>query len=97
MRKTGSIPKAPFKELWGYFQAMLRLIRAYYRGHYRAISVANLVMIVGAIIYVLNPWDLIPDWLPGIGFLDDATILAFAVQKTREALDDFMTWEISAR
>jgi uncharacterized membrane protein YkvA (DUF1232 family) len=97
MRKTGSIPKAPFKELWAYFQAMLRLIRAYYCGHYRAISVANLVLIVGAIIYVLNPWDLIPDWLPGLGFIDDATILAFAVQRTREALDDFMSWESNAR
>jgi len=95
MRKTGSIPKKPFAELWGYFQAMLRLIRAYYRGEYRAISVTNLVMIVGAIIYVLNPWDLIPDWLPGLGFVDDATILAFAVQKTREALDDFTSWESS--
>lgn len=50
MRKTGSIPKKPFAELWAYLQAMLRLIRAYYRGQYRAISVTNLVMIVGAII-----------------------------------------------
>jgi uncharacterized membrane protein YkvA (DUF1232 family) len=50
-------------------------------------------MIVGAIIYVLNPWDLIPDWVPTLGFLDDATVLAFAVQKTRETLDNFTTWE----
>lgn len=76
---------------------MLRLIRAYYRGEYRAISVTNLVMIIGAIIYVLNPWDLIPDWIPTLGFVDDATILAFAVQKTREARDDFTSWEITAR
>ncbi len=93
MRKTSSIPKAPFKELWGYFQTMLRLIRAYYRGEYRHVSATNLVLIVGAIIYVLNPWDLIPDWIPTLGFLDDATILAFAVQKTRETLDDFASWE----
>jgi uncharacterized membrane protein YkvA (DUF1232 family) len=93
MRKTSPIPKAPFKDLWGYFQAMLRLIRAYYRGEYRAISVTNLVMIIGAIIYVLNPWD----WIPTLGFVDDATILAFAVQKTREARDDFTSWEITAR
>lgn len=89
MRKTGSIPKAPFKDLWRYFQAMLRLNR----GQYRTISVTNLVMIVGAIICVLNPWDLIPDWVPGFGFVDDATTLAFAVTKTREALDDFITRE----
>jgi len=96
-RKMGSIPKTPFKELWAYLQAMLRLIRAYYRGDYRKISVANLVIIIAAIIYVLDPWDLIPDWIPGIGFVDDATVLAFAVQKTRETLDNFTAWETSAR
>lgn len=53
------------------------------------------MLIIGAIIYVLDPWDLIPDWLPGVGFLDDATVLAFAVQKTRETLDQFVAWEKS--
>jgi uncharacterized membrane protein YkvA (DUF1232 family) len=96
-RKAESIPKAPFKDMWAYLQAMLRLIRAYYRGEYRNIRFANLVIVIGAIIYVLDPLDLIPDWIPGLGFLDDATILAFAVQKTRETLDDFKTWETAAR
>jgi uncharacterized membrane protein YkvA (DUF1232 family) len=93
VRKTKSIPKAPFKDMWTYLQAMLRLIRAYYRGEYRNVRFANLVLIIGAIIYVLDPWDLIPDWIPGLGFVDDATVLAFAVQKTRETLDDFAAWE----
>ena len=83
--------------MWRYLQAMLRLIRAYYRGEYRNIKFANLVLIIGAIIYVLDPWDLMPDWIPGLGFIDDATVLAFAVQKTREALDDFAAWETTAR
>ena len=95
-RKMGSIPKTPFKELWAYLQAKLRLIRAYYRGDYRKISVTNLAIIIGAIIYLLDPWDLVPDWIPGIGFLDDATVLAFAVQRTRETLDDFTAWETRA-
>jgi len=94
--KTGSMSKAPFADLWSYFQAMLRLIRAYYRGDYRDVRIANLVVIIGAIIYVLDPWDLIPDWIPVLGFVDDATILAFAVQKTRETLDDFTAWETTA-
>ena len=93
----GSVPKTPFKELWAYLQAMLRLIRAYYRGDYRQISMANLVIIIAAIIYVIDPWDVIPDFIPGVGFIDDATVLAFAVQKTRETLDNFTAWETSAR
>ena len=97
VKKAPTIPKDPFKDLWAYFQAMLRLIRAYYRREYRNVPVQNLVMIVGAIIYILNPFDLIPDWIAGLGFADDAVVLAFAVRRTRQTLDDFMTWEIASR
>ena len=97
VKKAPSIPKEPFKELWAYFLAMLRLIRAYYLRDYRNVPLQSLVMIVGAIIYILNPFDLIPDWIVGLGFADDAVVLAFAVRKTRQTLDDFMTWEIASR
>jgi len=72
---------------------MLRLLRAYYRGEYRDVTERALVVIVAAIIYVVNPLDLIPDAIPALGFLDDATVLAFAVRRTRQTLDYFMTWE----
>jgi uncharacterized membrane protein YkvA (DUF1232 family) len=97
VKKAPTIPREPFKDLWAYFQAMLRLIRAYYRREYRHVSLQNLVMIVGAIIYILNPFDLIPDWIAGLGFADDAVVLAFAVRQTRQTLDDFMAWEIASR
>ncbi len=97
VKKAPTIPRAPFKDLWAYFQAMLRLIRAYYRREYRNVSLQNLVMIVGAIIYILNPFDLIPDWIAGLGFADDAVVLAFAVRQTRQTLDDFMMWETTSR
>lgn len=97
VKKAPTIPREPFKDLWAYFQAMLRLIRAYYRREYRNIPMQNLVMIVGAIIYILNPFDLIPDWIAGLGFTDDAVVLAFAVRQTRQTLDDFMTWETASR
>src|SRR6266513_743977 len=97
VKKAPTIPRDPFKDLWAYFQAMLRLIRAYYRREYRNVPLQNLVMIVGAIIYILNPFDLIPDWIAGLGFADYAFFLAFAVRQTRQTLDDFMTWEIAYR
>src|SRR5438874_5913176 len=97
VKKAPMIPRDPFKDLWAYFQAMLRLIRAYYRREYRNVPLQNLVMIVGAIIYILNPFDLIPDWIAGLGFADDAVVLAFAVRQTRQALDDFMMWETTSR
>jgi len=52
-----------------------------------------LLWIIAALNYLIDPFDLIPDKTPFLGFLDDAAVIAFAVGKTRQALDDFMTWE----
>lgn len=94
-KKAASMPRDAFRETWPYFQTMLRLVRAYYRGDYRDVPVTTLVVIIAAIIYVVNPFDLIPDWVPSLGLLDDAFVLALAIRRTRQALDDFMTWEIA--
>jgi uncharacterized membrane protein YkvA (DUF1232 family) len=94
--KAAAVPRETFKGTWAYFQAMLRLIRAYYLGDYRTVPMPTLLIIVAAVIYVVNPLDLIPDWVPGLGFLDDAFIVAFAVRRTQRALDDFMAWETIA-
>lgn len=88
-----TLPKDSFKDTWPYLQTMLRLIRAYYRGDYSAVSESSLVVIIAAIIYLISPLDVIPDAIPALGYLDDATVLALALQRTRQELDDFMTWE----
>jgi len=36
---------------------------------------------------------LIPDKTPFLGFVDDATVVGFVVEKTGQTLDDFMIWE----
>lgn len=35
-------------------------------------------IIIGALLYFINPFDLIPDMTPILGFLDDMTVIAFA-------------------
>jgi len=95
-KQAASMPKEPFAETWPYFQAMLRLIRVYSQGHYRDVPESTLVVIIAAIIYIVNPLDVIPDALPMLGFLDDATVLALAVRRARQTLDDFMVWETTA-
>lgn len=95
-RKAAAVPKEPFEDSWPYVQAMLRLIRAYFRGEYRNVSHEELLWIITAMNYFVDPFDLIPDEVPFLGFVDDATVMAFAVGRTRQTLDDFMTWETTA-
>ena len=91
--KVASIPKTALNELGPYLQAMLRLIRAYGSGEYQRISREALLTIVAAISYLVDPFDLIPDEVPFLGFVDDATVVGFAVTRTKGALEEFMLWE----
>jgi uncharacterized membrane protein YkvA (DUF1232 family) len=92
-KDAASLPKHRFKENWPYLQTMLRLVRAYERGEYRQISNADLTWIIAALNYLIDPFDLIPDSTPFLGFVDDAIVVGFVADKTRQTLDDFMIWE----
>ncbi|MEO8045049.1 MAG: YkvA family protein [Spartobacteria bacterium] len=92
-KECASLPREPFKENWPYLQTMLRLVRARERGEYTQVAKDDLIWIVTALNYLVDPYDLIPDRTPFLGFVDDAIVVDFVVDKTRDVLDDFMTWE----
>jgi uncharacterized membrane protein YkvA (DUF1232 family) len=92
-RKAASVPRDAFKGDWLYLQTMLRCIRAYSSGEYRLIEDDALLWIIAALNYLVDPFDLIPDEVPFLGFVDDATVVEFTVSKTQESLDEFMIWE----
>jgi len=97
--KAAAVPREPFKESWPYLQTMLRLVRAHHCGEYDQVPKDALLWIVAALNYLVDPFDLIPDKTPFLGFVDDAAVIEFVTDKTRQTLDDFMTWEttVSAR
>src|ERR1043166_3159862 len=94
-KKAASIPKQPFKDNWPYLQTMLRLVRAHARNEYSPKDDEDdaLLWIIAALNYLVDPFDLIPDEAPFIGFVDDATVVEFAVARARSTLDGFMIWE----
>jgi len=96
-RKAAEVPREPFKECWAYLQTMLRLVRAHHRGEYDQVPGNALLWIVAALNYLIDPFDLIPDATPILGFVDDATVIEFVADKTRQTLDAFMTWETTPR
>jgi len=96
-RKAATVPREPFEDNWSYLQTMLRLIRAYHRGEFDQVSEDALMWIIAALNYLVDPFDLIPDKTPFLGFVDDATVVEFVAARTRQTLDDFMAWETAMR
>jgi len=95
-KKAATVPREPFKDCWPYLQTMLRLIRAHHRGEYSQLPSEALLWIVAALNYLVDPFDLIPDKTPFLGFVDDATVIEFVTDKNRQTLDDFMVWETAS-
>lgn len=65
---------------------------AWWRGEYRAISPKALVTIVAGLLYFVSPLDAIPDWLLGVGFLDDIAVLGWVLKTVSDELDAFRAW-----
>jgi uncharacterized membrane protein YkvA (DUF1232 family) len=45
--------------------------------------------IIGALIYFCDPNDLIPDHIPGLGFLDDAIYVELIIRELKAEIDSY--------
>ncbi|MFS0826149.1 YkvA family protein [Pseudomonas phoenicis] len=71
---------------------MQSLCLAWWRGEYRAISTRALVTIVAGLLYFVSPIDAIPDWILGVGFLDDIAVLGWVMKTVADELARFREW-----
>jgi len=53
------------------------------RGNYQTLDVKTPVMVIAAILYFLLPLDSIPDFILGLGYLDDVTVITFVYRQLR--------------
>ena len=79
--------------LWSDLPLLVRLLKAWRDGNHRGLSVRTLASCAVALLYVLSPVDLIPDFIPGIGLIDDAAILALLLHSMAQDLAAFRVWE----
>jgi uncharacterized membrane protein YkvA (DUF1232 family) len=83
------------KSVWENLMSLCRMIRAWAKGEYRALPWKTIVMALAATLYFLDPLDLAPDFIPGVGYLDDAAVLGFVIRSIQKDLGKFLDWESS--
>ncbi len=74
-------------------RSLVRLAMAWAKQDYRRLPWKSVVYVVAALIYFVNPVDLIPDVLTGIGFVADAAVVAAVVRSIADDLAAFRQWE----
>ncbi|MCF8028885.1 MAG: DUF1232 domain-containing protein [Desulfobacteraceae bacterium] len=83
--------------LKGFFEdvkMLMALISNFVNGRYREIPYWSIAAITAALLYVLNPVDLIPDFIPGIGLVDDAAVVAACLAMVEKDFNKYKEWKV---
>ena len=72
---------------------LIAIVKDYASGAYRQIPYGAIASIVFTLIYVLNPFDLMPDVLPIIGQVDDVAVLGACLLLVEQDLHKYKDWK----
>jgi len=71
---------------------LIFLVKAYINKEYTEIPVGTIIAIVSALIYFVSPFDIIPDFIPGIGYIDDAAVIALLYKMVHGDIQGYKEW-----
>lgn len=74
-------------------QVLIRMIRAHFQGKYQAFSMPTIIALVFSLIYFITPVDLIPDFIPALGFTDDISLVYIIFRNFADDISQFKAWE----
>lgn len=77
------------------FKTLVRMIRSFAAGRYRNISWTAIVTCMVAVVYFVNPADVIPDFIPVTGLADDFGVLMWVWNSLQNEIHNFILWEKS--
>ena len=80
------------RQYWKDIKTSFALLKDWYMGNYTKIPFRMVASIAAAMLYMVSPLDLVPDWVPFGGLLDDALVLAAVFTMSRRDLDEYLAW-----
>ena len=91
----GKSRKLGIKSMFEDIKVLRHLVSDYRSGHYRNVSKSAILMITAGLIYLVSPIDMLPDFILGLGFMDDAMILGYIIKQLYSIIDDYKIWRVA--
>lgn len=92
-KKAEKLGRSLPERVWNQVSLLGRMVSAYVKGHYRDIPKQTILLAIGALLYFVIPVDVIPDWIVGLGLLDDAAVIAAVINSVQRDVAKFRKWE----
>jgi len=83
-------PLAKFAEK---IKLFFSVIKDYANGTYREIPWTTIAAIIGTLLYIFSPIDIIPDFLLPFGLMDDAAVVALCLKAIDSDLEKYKRWK----
>ncbi len=74
---------------------LFRMVRAHFRHEYSGFSSKTLILLVLGLVYFIMPIDIIPDFIVGLGYIDDLSVLLAVYKSLEHDIEQFLDWEKS--
>lgn len=91
MTKTNKMDM--FKKVSRELKLAIGLVLDYSKGNYRDVKKKDIILIVVGFLYLLNPADIVPDFILFFGFVDDLSVLTYIVKKLDKELEKYDAWK----
>lgn len=91
--KSSKLDLNKFRKFINQIRLALSLIRDFRNKSYTNIPWRSIAMLAAAVLYFVNPFDLVPDILPVLGFTDDAILFAALFKSIQSDLEKYCEWK----
>ena len=91
------VEKIPvIKDLARDIPVMVNMVKDYIGGYYKRVPKKTIVALSASLIYLVAPCDIIPDYVPGVGYLDDAAVVSYVLNSVKDDVDEYKEWKSAA-
>ncbi|QED38904.1 DUF1232 domain-containing protein [Antarcticibacterium arcticum] len=75
-------------------KVMFGMLKDYRKGVYTNVPWFTIAAIAFGFLYILNPFDMVPDFIPGIGYIDDFAVFTFGLRFIETDLHNYLDWKL---
>lgn len=86
--------QGPLNRFFDDVRTFIEMVKDYRARRYREIPYWAITMVVFALAYVLMPVDLVPDFILGLGLVDDAAVMSVCVMMLNNQLEAYRAWRL---
>lgn len=74
-------------------EIFIRMVKAHLNKKYEGLSNRSLGLLALGLFYFALPTDLVPDFIPFVGYVDDITVLLAIFKSLQSDIEKFLDWE----